>query len=421
MKNIDLTSKKCNERIINFSFFSLFVLMVVFPSALPMLKIAFLMPLIIFSLNEFLKHRRNLIIFIVALFYSIIGFLYIAYGVFLNNPGAMQQITVMVIYPLIFCFLISLFKQGDEVRLIKIFFISSLILLFYDVVYIFGFVFFDGFLVSDFNDYLYADKAVIDNSEEYFKFTIPNIASLVYFFPFFVVLIFLRQNIINRRALMVSILLFLFVTLASGRRALLLTTLIGPVISFLFFVVFNFNLIIKPSKVFLNSLMFVLLLLIVFCTLILFFGYFDYFLNMIINIFNFESNESNIERSNQFNVLMREFLQSPLFGNGAGAAAAYSRSEEQPWAYELSYVAFLFHYGLIGFFLYMLGIIYILVGLMRVALVNIMGLPFLAAFISFMIANSTNPYLAKFDYMWVVFISLSIVVCCKKSVKNNEK
>ena len=34
---------------------------------------------------------------------------------------------------------------------------------------------------------------------------------------------------------------------------------------------------------------------------------------------------------------------------------------------------------------------------------------FLAGFLSFMIANATNPYLAKFDYMWVMFIPVAMM------------
>jgi len=34
---------------------------------------------------------------------------------------------------------------------------------------------------------------------------------------------------------------------------------------------------------------------------------------------------------------------------------------------------------------------------------------YLTGFMSFMIANATNPYLAKFDYMWVFFIPVAIM------------
>jgi hypothetical protein len=35
--------------------------------------------------------------------------------------------------------------------------------------------------------------------------------------------------------------------------------------------------------------------------------------------------------------------------------------------------------------------------------------PFLAGLICFMIANGTNPYLAKFDYMWIIFIPVALL------------
>ncbi|HBD3887813.1 TPA: hypothetical protein KJF53_003784, partial [Escherichia coli] len=86
-------------------------------------------------------------------------------------------------------------------------------------------------------------------------------------------------------------------------------------------------------------------------------------------------------------------------------------SDSQPWAYELSYIAFLFQFGLVGFFIYLMGILFIIYTLIRrVKFVgrNSMEFCFLSGFISFMIANATNPYLLKFDYMWLIFIPLGI-------------
>jgi len=49
-------------------------------------------------------------------------------------------------------------------------------------------------------------------------------------------------------------------------------------------------------------------------------------------------------------------LTSPWFGHGYGAVAHVVRSETMPWAYELQYLAMLFHTGIVGTLLYADGI-----------------------------------------------------------------
>lgn len=138
----------------------------------------------------------------------------------------------------------------------------------------------------------------------------------------------------------------------------------------------------------------------------------EFYISRFMTIFDFTTNESNIERALQYDSLIDGFIQSPLFGAGAGAAAQYNRSIEQPWAYELSYVGFLFQYGVIGFLLYATGVIILtfhLVALVKRKGRNSFEFFYLTGFIAFMIANATNPYLAKFDYMWVLFIPVAIM------------
>jgi hypothetical protein len=109
---------------------------------------------------------------------------------------------------------------------------------------------------------------------------------------------------------------------------------------------------------------------------------------------------------------MRGIVGAPLFGSGAGAAADYVRSFDTPWAYELTYVSFVFQYGFFGFLIYASGIIYLVRQL--ILLINRNGRSsfefyFLSGFIGFMLANATNPYLSSFDCMWIIFIPYAII------------
>ncbi len=124
--------------------------------------------------------------------------------------------------------------------------------------------------------------------------------------------------------------------------------------------------------------------------------------------------ESTYVRREQWYALLWGWEQHPILGNGHGASAAGSiRSLEMPWAYELYYVALLFQVGLVGFFAYFAAMAWIywkgaavirhgaaLGQLMFASLVGLTGV---------LIASATNPYLARFDGWWVVFLPLAII------------
>lgn len=112
-------------------------------------------------------------------------------------------------------------------------------------------------------------------------------------------------------------------------------------------------------------------------------------------------------RTSQFSALVSGWLENPIFGAGHGTSVRVIRSNEQPYAYELSYLALLFHTGLVGFLLYASGVIWIFYNGVRLIQsgdeLAKRGLPVYVGTACFLIANATNPYLEKFDYMWVIF------------------
>ena len=129
-------------------------------------------------------------------------------------------------------------------------------------------------------------------------------------------------------------------------------------------------------------------------------------------------------RVDQFHYLIAGWEQSPLFGSGYGAVVPGFRPRPdvllgirlgitQPWSYELSYIALLYHTGLVGLGLYAAGVAWIFFTGLRIIR---SGHPFahrlipvLVGTACFLIANATNPYLEKYDYMWVIFLPLAYV------------
>lgn len=121
-----------------------------------------------------------------------------------------------------------------------------------------------------------------------------------------------------------------------------------------------------------------------------------------------------VARSLQFNALIDAWVRSPIFGAGAGASgAAYVRDPAQPWAYELSYVTLLYQTGVLGLALYASGIAWIFwTGSRMIRSGHPLGLrlfPVLIGLAAFLVGNATNPYLAKFDYLWVIFLPVAYI------------
>jgi hypothetical protein len=132
------------------------------------------------------------------------------------------------------------------------------------------------------------------------------------------------------------------------------------------------------------------------------------------SVFDFRTEQGNLERAAQMEVLLAEWQRSPWLGAGLGASAAGCvRSIEQPWAYELSYVALLYQTGVCGIAVYSAAVIWLLWAQTRLirsdSTLALYALPFLVGQICFLMANAGNPYLAKFDFMWVLFFPLAIV------------
>jgi membrane protease YdiL (CAAX protease family) len=117
-------------------------------------------------------------------------------------------------------------------------------------------------------------------------------------------------------------------------------------------------------------------------------------------------------RGREFHSLLEGWLHSPIIGSGFGAVASFVRSPSQPWAYELSYNALLFQAGIIGGLLYLAGVAWIFWQCLEVTQrspLSVSMRPVIVGSICFLLANATNPYLAKFDYLWILFLPLAYV------------
>jgi hypothetical protein len=113
---------------------------------------------------------------------------------------------------------------------------------------------------------------------------------------------------------------------------------------------------------------------------------------------------SEDERTIQGPYLIDGFMKSPVFGSGFGAYAGYSRSDDRPWTYELTYHQMLFNLGTVG--VTVLGLLFSLYFARVVRLLRQFkdgsATPFglLVAFCSVLVGAYSNPYFGSFDFLF---------------------
>lgn len=332
------------------------------------------------------------------------------YGALKGNPGATAVLTVQVIYPLLYLILALAYRSSDSDKLLKVLLAAGLSVGVLLTLYNMLTVAMPGNPLSTFLSAQYADKAVVDEGDgEYFKFTLPTVTSILFLLPFCIG-VFLSQRRYRIWSL-VGIVTLLIPTILSGRRGIFVSSIAGVVLtSFLTARKYRQS----ENKV---SLIWLIMGLVGFVLFVALFNVysvgFEFYMERLSSISDFTSDESNTERRLQFEALMNDILKAPLLGAGAGAAGSYLRSTDMLWAYELSYVAMVFHYGVVGGIIYLaiaLILIYNMINMVRTNGRDTVYFPFLMGMISFLFANATNPYLGKFDYIWVILLPMIFMI-----------
>lgn len=350
-----------------------------------------------------------------ALAFAMVGLAWSIAGMLKGNPGAMPSLTVMTIYPCVAVALWRLARPGDWPHIGRILVWSTVAALVTQALFVMSFFQLDGGRIFDwFIAALDETSAVVDTRDGQFVFTLPSISSLLFMCPWLCVAAALGKR--WRVPLLLLAVLSLGALLLSGRRAAVVAIAAGLAAAWLLYLSVP-----RHGGVRSKAGVGLVWLIAVFAAVLaglLTSGLItpELLVERVASIFDFSTNESNLERRLQFEALVQGIAESPVFGQGLGAAASYSRSTEQPWAYELTYVALVFQFGFFGFSVYALGVAYLFWQLIRLA--RRVDLPardrlaifcFSAGLVAFLTANATNPYLGKFDYMWTLFVPLGML------------
>jgi hypothetical protein len=407
----------------------------VFPIVRPLLEIKaglFLVLLLATSLDALLAGRIKVHLSIArwSLGLALVGMLFSLEGIAFGAPGAISYgVGIYVFWPLVYAFLLGGARNENILKCLYWIAVASTIFIALNGIL---FVLSQLGLVEqfDWSSILGVDEEdAIQGyglTEGYIKINVVGINSMPFLVPMVISgAIFLeargRFRVVQRIAIYAALLLGLVFVFVTGRRALLLVTLLCPVILIPFVLargtvgigqrlrIISAGLIVGgivfASSSYLNS------------------SAGDPFSlasvwDILSSAFKLSdsSNVNELVRREQLFSLLNGWSERPLTGWGLGASGKIFgplSSEQYPWAYELYYNALLFQVGLLGFMAYLAGVVWIYLMGWRVIrskhpVSNLMT-PFLVAMTCYLIASGTNPYLPRFDGLWVFFLPVACI------------
>ena len=337
-------------------------------------------------------------------------------GAAAGAPGALQVGTVYALWPLVYTVLIAgAATQGVLITLMRVLVLATIAIGLYGVSYILH-------VVGWWPDVLYIpfeQGQRIGFYSGFVEFNIDSLASLLFLVPFVVSALITwpkSEAVVSRRWLWIALIVAVALVALSARRALLLVVVLSPILALLLRRLLPNQERRASRKLVLHFLWFgAFAITAVGVGLHFVFGFgLGPLVDMFKQGFAFESYVRAVPRKEQFLSLVGAWANSPVLGAGHGAVApGWLRSEDMPWAYELSYVALLFHTGLLGFLVYAAGVAWIIVMSLRIIRegnrLGLCMLSVLVGMICFLIANTADPYLEKYDYMWVIFLPVAFI------------
>jgi hypothetical protein len=248
----------------------------------------------------------------------------------------------------------------------------------------------------------------------YIEFRTYGLTTVMYGFPFVLSLILVRREEfrgLRKIGIYLLLLAIVLAALGSGRRAFWLVMLLTPFIILPFLQLSSCRL--KPVPFLSLTFKSAVLAILMITGVITAIG-----LDPIALLGNFVSAFQGQEASSSVRFLQAAslwgaFTESPLIGHGLGSTVDVVRSHDTPWAYELSYLALLMNVGFVGFLVYTGAVVWIALKGIQLSLRNPefakLFIPLITALCAFLIMNATNPYLAKFDYLWVIFLPAALI------------
>jgi hypothetical protein len=398
----------------------LFFLMLFVPTSYQVVKAPMLVLVVLMVAAAALgtgRLRLHRAVLLWTVFMMCVGLAFMIRGLLGDAPGAIRVGTVYVVWPRVYIVLVVGASRWQVLKgLARTMVVATLAIAAYCVSYILHVV---GLLPSFL--YLPLDLGqAIGLYHGYIELNLYNLSSLLFLVPFLIAVLMTWSDRASLPAsrfwLWTALVSGGVVVLLSGRRALLFVVSLAPL-----FTLAGRQLLPAADRrssrrVMLGTVIGAsvsLVALLVYLNAVYGFSLVTVWRMFLVG-FDFGRDVSATARSSQFVALVTEWANAPLLGAGHGASAAGSvRSVQMPWAYELSYAALLFHTGLLGFIAYASAVVWIYAEGIRTIrdggprasymLATVVG------FTCFLVGNATNPYLEKYDLMWVIFLPVALI------------
>ncbi|QGN57955.1 hypothetical protein [Nostocoides sp. HKS02] len=350
---------------------------------------------------------------VVVLGLAAYGTMQALHGAWNANPGAYSQSTVYTLWPIVFLVLASQVQFIQHLRrLFRVCIIGAAAIGAYGSLYILsqtGVIPASGLATA-----INQGQGIV-YSRGILQFSLTTLSSLLFLVPFLITLILTWPRgtpyPINRWVIYFSLISTIALVILSGRRALLLVFALSPILAVM----------LEPRlRRRIRRLIAPIIVVAVVGYVIVLALHLDLQANLSWTVLKSDSQGPDANaRSMQLAALLQGWSNEPIFGSGLGGVAPGAiRNLDTPWAYELAYVALLFHVGLSGVILYGGAIGGSFAKALRESR-KVVGLrewsvPLLVGLTCFLIGNITNPYLEKFDSLWVLFIPLMLLQVWKR-------
>ncbi len=340
---------------------------------------------------------------------ALVGLLNSLHGQVRGNLGAMPMLTVMVIWPLVYCTASALLNNKKSFYWVaRVLFLSLGTIVIYMLLFL-------GNKVGVVPAWAYIELDMgQDISDLFVEFGLYNVTSLTFLIPFAATYTYLinPEGFKAKFIVYISFAVLAVIVVLSGRRALQILLLISPFITIFSILILQsrakFFIIMRVVSYWMPKVLLMALLVIV-AVGVFISEFAETVLSNFIYAYDIFDNDRESERTDQFYSLISGWVDSSvLFGAGNGASTEVIRSTEMPWAYELTFIYLLFSTGVVGVIFYFGWFGWGLLRLKRALLVRPDLLIFIASFVSgvfgLSIAAISNPYFGKFDYLWIILL-----------------
>lgn len=403
----------------------LLFMMIIVPQAYQEIKLVLLLIVLIeIFIYNMITRRLHLHskIFRLHFVYIFIGIMYGLYGFSRENMGALPITKEVVLYPTFFMIFISAIRSHLFIRYIhKTLVLSAIATCIYIIV---------SYLNANgvWPDWLYINLKTETFTQDIttghlstfgrIEMAFSSYASLMFLQPYLFCYLLIRHEK-KSKLLWFSVFITTIVMLNSSSRILLIIAILFPILIIISLNVSKYQSIYMHLSIKKVVLSFTIMSIITFIIL----DHYGFNLQVVLDDLSLGFKKYEFRpsgkwlynhRINTFFVLFDAFLERPLFGYGSGAVNwAFTRNAIHPYVYELSYMQYLFYWGLVGCMLYAAGLYYIYKTSVRIfrenSIYSSYALSAAVGSVGFLFGSGTNPYLLRFDSFYAIFLPIAIV------------